>query len=85
MLEDGKWEDIQSLVVEEDAEKISRRTHLPSTSTFTVYPRSKLMFVSRSRYTVLPTPPLINDTSLESAVGKAQLKEKDKLAWKFER
>ncbi len=32
-----------------------------------------------------PPPPPQNDTGLESAVGKARLKEKYKSAWKFER
>ncbi len=56
-------------------------------STLTIYPRFKLIFVSSSTYTVLlmlPPPPR-NDTGLESAVGKARLKEKYKSAWKFER
>ncbi len=49
-----------------------------------IYPRSKLTFGSRSTCTILPTPrpPPRNDTGL---VGKAQRKEKDKLAWKLER
>ncbi|PBK60101.1 hypothetical protein ARMSODRAFT_1090516 [Armillaria solidipes] len=43
--------------------------------------------VFMSTYTVLPTPPPPprNDTGLKSTVGKAQRREKDKLAWKFER
>ncbi|PBK84818.1 hypothetical protein ARMGADRAFT_1087977 [Armillaria gallica] len=43
---------------------------------------------TESTYTMLPTPPPPpqNDTGLESAFGKALLKEKyHKSAWKFER
>ncbi len=86
VLADGKSEGVQ-LLEDEDAEKHHEGIRPPSTSTLTVYPRSKLTFVSRSTYIVLPMPPPPhqNGTGLGSAFGKAQRKEKNKLAWKFER